>query len=130
MTQPQSPRVISFLPAAILLGGSGWFGVIWLIINTLPTVGPRWLFFLCLFLALAGTSLPVIAYLNLRFPGNLPVTQNVVVRQSVWIGFYGAALAWLQIGRVVTPAMALMIAVGLILIEWLIRLRERSQWKP
>jgi hypothetical protein len=31
---------------------------------------------------------------------------------------------------VLTPALALLLAVGLFLIEWLLRLRERSQWKP
>jgi hypothetical protein len=46
------------------------------------------------------------------------------------VGIYFPILAWLQIGRVLTPAMALLLAVGFILIEWLLRLRERAQWKP
>ncbi|MFQ5617274.1 MAG: hypothetical protein ACE5GO_12550 [Anaerolineales bacterium] len=124
-----SPSVIKFIPAAIILGSGGWIGLVWLVINTLPTVGPRWLFFFCWFLALTGTSLPVIAFLNRRFPGNVPTTQNVVVRQASWVGLYGSILAWLQIGRVVTPALALLLAVGLILVEWLLRLRERGMWR-
>jgi hypothetical protein len=52
------------------------------------------------------------------------------LRQAIWVAIYLPTLAWLQIGRVLTPAMALLLAIGLILIEWLLRLRERSQWKP
>jgi hypothetical protein len=108
----------------------GWGGLAALVIYTLPTVGPRWLFFFLEVLALTGTVLPLIAFLNRRFPSLPPPTAGVVVRQSLWFGIYGATLAWLQIGRVLTPALALLIAVGLILIEFLLRLRERSQWKP
>jgi hypothetical protein len=52
------------------------------------------------------------------------------LRQSLWIGIYGPTLAWLQIGRVLTVALTILLAIGLILIEVLLRLRERSQWKP
>ncbi len=114
---------------AIILGSAGWVGVAWLLLNTLPTVGPRWLFFLSWFLALAGSSLPIIAFLNRRFPGSVPATQNVIVRQAIWVGLYGSIVAWLQIGRVFTPALALLLAVGLLLVEWLLRLRERGQWR-
>jgi hypothetical protein len=111
------------------MAGLGWTGVIWLVLYMPPTVGPRWLFFLCWFLALSGSALPVTAYLHIRFPGKAPATQNVILRQSMWVGFYGAALAWLQIGRVVTPAVAAMLAIGLVAVEWLLRLRERGQWR-
>ncbi len=121
--------MIKFIPTAILMAGLGWTGVIWLVLTVPPTVGPRWLFFLCWFLALSGSMLPVTAYLHIRFPSRVPATQKVILRQSMWVGFYGAALAWLQIGRVLTPAVATMLAVGLIAIEWLLRLRERGQWR-
>jgi uncharacterized membrane protein YcjF (UPF0283 family) len=54
----------------------------------------------------------------------------VILRQSLWVGIYSTTLAWLQIGRVLTLPMALVLAIGLVIIEWLMRLRERSQWKP
>jgi hypothetical protein len=57
-------------------------------------------------------------------------TSGVIMRQSLWVGVYGATLAWLQIGRVLTLALAVLLALGLIVIEWLLRLRERSQWNP
>lgn len=122
--------VSAFLPAALVLCIVGWGGLAALIIYTLPTVGPRWLFFFLEVLALTGTALPLIAFLNQRFPSLPPPTAGVVVRQSLWFGIYGATIAWLQIGRVLTPALALLIAVGLVLVEFLLRLRERSQWKP
>ena len=129
MRPRQSQPVIIFLPASILLAGLGWTGAIWLWIYTVPTVGPRWLFFLCWFIALTGSALPFVAYLNKRFPGSLPATQSVIIRQSMWVGFFGALLAWFQIGRVVTPVLAFLLAAGMGILEWLLRLRERSRWQ-
>ena len=54
----------------------------------------------------------------------------MIVRQAIWIGIYFPTLAWLRIGRVLNLSLALLLAAGLILIELLLRLRERSQWKP
>ncbi|MDD2695966.1 MAG: hypothetical protein PHD58_08570 [Anaerolineales bacterium] len=122
--------VRDFLLSAVLLAGTGWVGLLFVILFTLPTVGPRWLFFFFAVLALTGTALPVVAFLNLRFTTRPPATRGVVVRQAIWVGIYGPTLAWLQIGRVLTPAMAILLAVGLVLIELLLRLRERSQWRP
>jgi hypothetical protein len=129
--ESKSPLPVSaFLPSALVLCIVGWGGLVALVIYTLPTVGPRWLFFFLEVLALTGTALPLIAFLNRRFPSLPTPTAGVVVRQSLWFGIYGATIAWLQIGRVLTPALALLIAVGLVLVEFLLRLRERSQWKP
>ncbi len=130
MSAEQTPRVSSFLATAMLLAVSGWGGLAALVLFTLPTVGPRWLFFFLSFLAITGTVLPVVAFLNRRFPGSPPASHNAILRQAMWVGIYGSTLVWLQIGRVLTPTLALLLAVGLGLIEWLLRLRERSQWKP
>ena len=97
---------------------------------TSPTGGTRWLFFFVSVLALTGTVLPAMAFLNRRFPSTPPPTHFVILRQAIWVGIYFPTLAWLQIGRVLTPSLALLLAIGLILIEWLLRMRERSQWKP
>lgn len=130
MNDHQPPSVSSFIPAAIILGVIGWCGLIAVIYYTLPTVMPRWLFFFLSVLAITGTALPVVAFLNRRFPSTPPSSNGVIVRQAIWIGIYLPTLLWLQIGRVLTPALALLLAVGLVLIEWLLRLREKSQWKP
>ncbi|OGO64398.1 MAG: hypothetical protein A2030_00410 [Chloroflexi bacterium RBG_19FT_COMBO_50_10] len=125
-----SPRVANFLPASFILFILGWGGLIALIITSLPTVGPRWLFFFLCVLAITGTVLPITAFLNRRFPGTPPPTAMVVVRQALWFAVYGATLIWLQMGRVLNPALAILLAIGLGLIEFLLRLSEKSQWKP
>lgn len=130
MDMPPSPTVRSVLPAAMLMALVGWLGLVALVFATLPTVGPRWLFFFLMVLAITGSFLPAVAFLNLRFPSQPTPTPVVIVRQAIWFGIYVPTLAWLQIGRVLTPALALLLAVGLLLIEWLLRLREKSQWKP
>ncbi len=130
MKSNPSPRVANFLPAALFLFVIGWGGLVALIIATLPTVGPRWLFFFLAVLAITGTMLPVTAFLNRRFPGTPPPTPMVVVRQALWFAIYGATLIWLQMGRVLNPALAILLAIGLGLIEFLLRMSEKSQWKP
>jgi hypothetical protein len=130
MKSNTSPRVANFLPAAIILIIVGWGGLIALIITTLPTVGPRWLFFFLLVLAITGTMLPIVAFLNRRFQSTPPPTAMVIVRQSLWFAVYAATLVWLQMGRVLNPALAILLAIGLFLIEFLLRLSEKSQWKP
>ena len=54
----------------------------------------------------------------------------VVVRQALWVGVVGRALTWLQLGRVLTPALALILAGVFVMIEFLLRLFERSRWNP
>lgn len=130
MESKSSPRVANFLPTAFVLFILGWGGLIALIISTLPTVGPRWLFFFLCVLAITGTFLPVTAFLNRRFPSNPPPTAAVVVRQALWFAVFGATVIWLQMGRVLNPALVILLAFGLGLIEFLLRLSERSQWKP
>jgi len=130
METTSSQPVRSFIPATIILCLLGWGGLFYLVFFTVPTVGPRWLFFFLSVLALTGTVLPVVAFLNLRFPSSPPPTAGVVLRQAIWVGIYIPTLAWLQIGRVLSLALALLLALGFVLIEWLLRLREKSQWKP
>jgi hypothetical protein len=125
-----SPPVKDFLPAAFFLMVTGGAGLFLLIFYTLPTVGPRWLFFFLGVFALTGTALPVMAFINRRFPSLPPPTHGVVVRQALWCSVYITTLAWLQIGRVLSITLAVLLAVGLILIEFLLRMGERSQWKP
>ncbi len=129
MSTNSSPRVANFLPASILLFITGWGGLVALVISTLPTVGPRWLFFFLCVLAVTGTMMPVTAFLNRRFPSTPPPTTIAVVRQALWFAVYVSTLAWLQMGRVLNAALAILLAIGLGLIEFLLRLSEKSQWK-
>jgi hypothetical protein len=130
MDSKSSPPVSKFILAAVILALIGWGGLYFLVNLTQPKVGPRWLFFFLGVLALTGTSLPLVAFFNRRFPSNPPANVGVILREALFIGIYFPTLAWLQLGRVLTLALALLFAFGLIAIEVLLRMRERSQWKP
>jgi hypothetical protein len=130
MQNTSSPPVRWFLPASLVLFLAGWGGLAAVILFLRPTVWPRWLFFFLGVLAITGTALPVVAYLNRRFPSQPPPTPGVIVREALLFGVYFPTLAWLQIPRVLNPALAFLLALALLLVEWLLRLRERSQWKP
>ncbi len=127
---PPTPSVASVLPGAFLLTLTGGGGLFWVVTHTLPTVWPRWLFFFCLTLASTGIALPFAALLNRRFSPRSPVTHGILLRQAFWFGIYMDAAAWLQLGRVLTTSILLLLAVGLGVIEYLLRLRERARWKP
>lgn len=130
MKSESSPPVRSFIPTALILAIIGWGGLYTLVNFTIPTVGPRWLFFFLGVLAITGTALPVVALLNQRFQTNPPASSGVIIREALWAGIYFPTLAWLQLGRVLTPALVMLLAIGFVAIEFLLRLRERSQWKP
>ena len=116
--------------SALILIVIGWGGLYYIITSTLPYVWPRWGFFVLALMALTGLVLPVVYFFHKRFPDETPAEASVIVRQALWFGIYGATLAWLQLGRLVTVYVILGLAGGLIAIEYFIRLREKSHWKP
>jgi len=116
--------------SALILIIVGWGGLYFIVTQTLPYVWPRWGFFVLSLMALTGTVLPIIYFFHIRFPDEIPAESHVIVRQAMWFGIYGATLAWLQLGRLVTVYVILSLAGGLLAIEYFIRLRERSHWKP
>jgi hypothetical protein len=126
------PR-LTFKPfgiSSLLLIIVGWGGLYFVITQTLPYVWSRWGFFALSLMAVTGTVLPIVYFSHWRFPEEKPVDANVIIRQAVWFGIYGATLAWLQLGRLVTVYVILGLAGGLLAIEYFIRLREKSRWKP
>lgn len=117
---------VGILVAAVLMMIIGWGGLYALVTTALPRVGPRWIFFVLLHIAVTGTVLPLIRYLNVRFTPlhrELP-PGGVMVRQSVWVGLYVVTCAWLQIPRVLTLPIAFFLALALIVIEIFLRTRE------
>jgi hypothetical protein len=120
---------LSLTLAALILGIVGWGGLIGLILFIIPSTGPRWFFFVLWLMAVTGTAIPFVRYLNRRF-GHALAPANVVLRQATWIGFFGATCAWLQIGRTLSVYTVLLLAAGLGGIEWFLRIRERSRWTP
>ena len=124
------PRFKPFGLSSLLLMLVGWGGLYYLITQTLPIVWSRWGFFVLMLMAITGTLLPIVFFFHRRFPGEPPAEANVIVRQALWFGIYGATLAWLQLGRLVTVYVILGLAGGLLAIEYFIRLRERAHWSP
>ncbi len=124
------PSVQSIFILSGILAGCGFLGLIILIFATLPTLGPRWLFFFLLTLLAIGVSLPLIHFLHRRFPSEPQVNTGILLRQAIWVGVYVDLLVWLQLGRALDTARAIFIAVGLIVIEFLLRMRERSEFQP
>jgi hypothetical protein len=127
-----APTFRQYLFSTLFLMTIGWGGLVVMIFVFIepPLVWARWGFFALWFIALTGTSLPIMYLLNLRFVSNPPVEPHAIVRQSLWVGVFGATLAWLQIGHLVTLWVWMGLAGGLVAIEYLIRLRERSRWQP
>jgi hypothetical protein len=127
-----APTFRQYLFSSLFLMAIGWGGLALMIFifNEPPLVWARWGFFALWFIALTGTSLPIIYLFNLRFVSDPPVESQTIVRQALWVGVYGSILAWLQIGHLVTLWVWMGLAGGLIAIEYLVRLRERSRWQP
>jgi hypothetical protein len=126
----EKPTFRPFLFSTLVLFLGGWAGLALLMNYTLPTLWPRWGFFALLVLACTGTAIPVSFWLNSVFSASPAADPRVVVRQSIWVGVYFSVLAWLQIGRLLSFTIGLWLALGLIAIEYLLRLRETSSSKP
>ncbi|MCE5208619.1 MAG: hypothetical protein LLG42_09960 [Chloroflexi bacterium] len=115
---------------SVLLFLIGLTGLAYVIFNTLPTLGPRWLFFFFLMIGVSGLAMPIAAFLNYRFQGDNGVDTMDIIRESVLVGACVDLLVWLQMGQELTGTSAMIIVVGFILIEILIRVIEHSRWKP
>lgn len=128
----RSPSTGQYMASALFLTLVGWGGLalIIFVFNLSPLVWVRWGFFALWLIALTGTALPLMYFLNLRFPSDPPAEPDAIVRQAIWIGVYGSVLAWLQLGHLITLWVWMGLAGGLVGIEYLIRLRERTRWRP
>ena len=120
----------NYLPSILLLLLLGWGGFFLVLYFSLPFVWARWWFFVLGIMALTGTALPIVYFFHRRFPSEPIIESHVIVRQSLWVGVYGATLAWLQLGRLVTLYVILGLAGGLIAAEYFIRLREKANRRP
>lgn len=127
-----APSARHYLLSGLFLMLVGWGGLALMIFvfGVPPLVWARWGFFAMWFTALAGTALPIVYFLNLRFPTEPPVEPNAIVRQAMWAGVYGATIAWLQLGHLATLWVWIGLAAGLVAIESVIRSRERARWSP
>ncbi|MGH2607058.1 MAG: hypothetical protein ACRDG5_10745 [Anaerolineales bacterium] len=126
---PPSSNYRSLMAAAAALAAVGWIGLVILMNQTLPTVGPRWLFFFLWTMAVTGSVLPFLWLLHRRF-GAAPAPASVLLRQGLWAGLFAAVCLWLQVNRSLTLPLAALLGAGLAAFEWLLRRAERSAWRP
>ena len=115
-----------FLISTILLFICGWGGLALLTNLSLPTLWPRWGLYALIVLAGTGTSIPISYWFNKTFSSNRSIKAGTIIRESVAVGVYFALLSWLSIGRVLNFPIAVWLGLGLIVIEYLLRLRESS----
>ena len=128
--QDRSYRFFPVFITSLILILLGVFGLGALFIFTVPTLGPRWLLFFLVTLLFSGLALPVVYYLHKRFPSNPLVTPVVMVREALWFGLFVDIILWLQFGKVLNFALAVLLAAGLIAIEFFLRMREKNRWAP
>jgi hypothetical protein len=130
MTDSPSHDYRSLMIAAAILAFAGWLGLLVLLTTTVPTVGPRWLFFFLGAMATTGTSLPFIWLLHRRFRAANPSPSAVLLRQGLEMGLFAELCAWLQINRSLTLALTILLAIGIVVFEWFLNLVERTTWRP
>ena len=130
MEDKGSPPVKTFLPISLILAVPGWILLIYLVTQTVPELGNRWFFYAAIVITITGSSFPAVAYLNRIIKPFGPANFEIVIREGIMIGLYTAILLWLNKGQVLSLGLALILAIGLILVELLNRLRNRSAWHP
>jgi len=83
------------------------------------------MFFFFLSITGAGIALPF-SYLTQRRFANQVVPGKVLIREAILFGVFLALIAWLQLGRILTNLIIVVIAVGFILLEILLRMAEKA----
>ena len=116
----------TFLLPSILLCVVGWGGLALLLNFTEPFLWPRWGLYALVVMASTGTSLPISYLFNSIFSNLTAARAGVIVRESITVGIYFAMLTWLEIGRVLNFQIAVFLGLGLLVIEYLVRLYESS----
>lgn len=130
MDDKSSLPVITFLPISLLLAIPGWGMLIYIVTQTAPELQNRWLFYAAVVITVTGSSFPIVAYLNRIIKPFGPANFETVIREGIMIGLYAAILLWLNKGQVLSFGLALILVIGITLVELLIRLRNRSTWHP
>jgi hypothetical protein len=93
-------------------------------------IGPRWLFFFFLFLAVSSISFPIFILINQRIERNGVTSLLPSVRESIELAFFVGLVVWLKFGRVLEFFTAGLILFGIVAIELMIRMIERSRFSP
>lgn len=113
------------LPVGLILSAIGGVGLVFVFLNTQPFVGPRWLLFFFVTLLACGLSLPIITMAQIRF-SKKSLTEGVLLRESILFAVYIDLLLWLQLGRVLTNFIILLLGAGFVLLEIFLRISEKA----
>jgi hypothetical protein len=127
---PKTLPAMDVLRDGAILALIGWAGIALLINVTVPFLLPRWLFYFCLSIAMTGTALPLVWYLNRRFSPEQFPSGNVLWREGMEVGGLIALLAWLQVGRILSAALGWIFFAVFLAVEILLRVYENSRWTP
>ncbi|HAF60872.1 MAG TPA: hypothetical protein DCK95_00925 [Anaerolineaceae bacterium] len=120
--------LISFgkvLPVGLILTLSGAGGLAYILMNTQPFLGPRWLLFFFTTLFTCGLGLPILTLLQNRF-SKKGVTEGILLRETILFAVYIDLLLWLQLGRALNNVTALLLGVGFVLLEVFLRISEKA----
>ncbi len=120
------PDHTGMMIAALVMIVGGWGGLYLLVTTQIPRVGQRWFFFVLLQVAVAGTVMPFLRYVNVRLTPETRMVppSGVIVREAVWFGLFVVTSAWLQIPRVLTLPIMFFLALAFVVIEVFLRSRE------
>ncbi len=130
MEESRLPPFLPFLATSLILGGIGLAGLFYLFNFTVPTLGPRWFFFFLSTIAVSGLALPAVYFFHWRFSRDSKVSASIIIREAIWAGVYFDLIAWFQLGRFLSLPLAVALAAGLGVIEFALRLAERSRFTP
>ena len=113
-----------------LLSLIGWSGLGLIILYLPPTIGPRWLLFFALFIAVATMFVPVFYLINQRIERDREHSLMPSIRESLELAFYVNLVVWLLMGKVFDGVTAFLLFIVIAGIEVLIRMLERSRFNP
>jgi hypothetical protein len=117
-----SRRWMLYVALVALISWAGLWSAVQLPINDLT----KTLFFALLFICVASSMMPAVAYLNARF-GRF-YSQRVYyarfVRQSILAGAFVVVIAWLQMRRVLSLTLAWILLAVFVLTETFLITRE------
>ena len=128
MRKSYLPPFIKILMSSVILSVLGGGGLAFIFIFFEPTLGPRWMFFFFLSIIGAGIALPISYLIQRRF-ATQTVPGKVLIREAILFGVFLALIAWLQLGRILTNLIVVIIAVGFILLEMLLRMAEKATFQ-
>jgi hypothetical protein len=132
MDKRSSVRHWAVLVTGIAAAVVGWVALVRLLGEWPVTQQRDWRpgFFVALWIAVGGSSLPLIWFLHRRFGavvvGDDWQAAKVIVRRAIWATTWVTACAWFQMHSIFNWALALLLLVVLVLFEMLLLTRQES----